>query len=95
MTTDKLLGFLSNCPLLEHIDILSCRHRNEQNLSISLPSLRTYTETTFGQVCPFTVLNVLSLPPFCSVTLRFQNGGIKWKPIKYSLISRVRVTWPR
>ena len=75
--TYKLLSFLDNCPLLEHIDI-SCRgkSRNEQDLVVSLPNLRTCTETTSGQVCSLTVLNALSLPPFCSVTLKFWNSGM-------------------
>ena len=72
--TDKLLRFLDNCPLLEHIDILSGGHCNGQDLVVSLPNLRTYTETTSKNQPPLTVLDMLSLPPFCSVTLRFQDG---------------------
>ena len=72
---DKLLGFLDNCPSLEHIDIFyifyAGGHRSKHDLAVSLPNLRSYTETTFGNVCPLSVLNMLSLPPFCSVTLKF------------------------
>ena len=78
--TDALLCFLNNCPLLEHINIFySSGHQNGRDLIVSLPNLRTYTETTFRQACPLTVLNMLSLPPFCSVTLRSQDGktGVK------------------
>ena len=74
--TDKLLSFFDNCPLLEHIDIFYMDERQSgHDLVASLPSLRTYTQTTFGNACSLAVLNMLSLPPFCSVTLRFQNGG--------------------
>ena len=72
---DKLLKFLNNCPLLEHIDVFYLdRHRCEQDPTLSLPNLRTYTETTSDSniTYPLTVLNKLSLPPFCSVTLRLQ-----------------------
>ena len=70
----KLITFIDNCPLLEHIDIsyvdrLPIRH----DLVVSLPHLRTYTQTTFANVCFLTVLNALSLPPSCSITLRFRN----------------------
>ena len=72
--TDALLSFLDNCPLLEHIDLFySDGHQSEQDLVVSLPNLRTYAEITVGQVCPLTVLNNLSLPPSCSVTLIFRN----------------------
>lgn len=68
---DMLIRFLDNYPLLEHINIsyadgLPSKH----DLVISLPSLRTYTQTSFNEVCSLTVLNALSLPPSCSVTLR-------------------------
>ena len=69
----KLLIFLGNCPLLELIDILYWDELLPEQDPISLPYLRTYTESTFDQVCPLTVLNMLSLPPFCSVTLRSQD----------------------
>ena len=72
---DKLLGFLDNCPSLEHIDIFyrfyEGGHRSKHDLVVSLPNLRSYTETTFGNVCLLSVLNMLSLSPFCSVTLKF------------------------
>ena len=72
--TSTILSFLDNCPFLEHIDILSDERWDKQDSVVPLPNLRTYTETTFGQVCPVTVLNMLSLPPFCSVTLRSHFG---------------------
>ena len=71
--TSTILGFLDNCPLLEHIDILSDERWDKQDSVVSLPNLCTYTETTFDQVCPTTVLNMLSLPLSCLVTLRPQN----------------------
>ena len=79
--TDKLLSFLDNYPLLEHIDIsYKDRFRNKRDLVVSLPNLRTYTETAFDGECPLTVLNMLSLPPFCSVTLKFRNCGTTAEP---------------
>jgi hypothetical protein len=73
--TDKLISFLDSCPLLEHIDISYVDGlRSKHDLIVSLPSLRTYTQTTFGEMSS-AVLNTLSLPPFCSVTFRFQNDG--------------------
>ena len=70
----ELLNFLDNCPLLEHIDLFYSHGQwREQDLVVSLPNLRTYTEATLLQECPLTVLNNLSLPPSCSVTLRFQS----------------------
>jgi len=69
--TAKLLIFLSDCPLLEHIDI---SYPNTEELVsdpvVSLPSLRTYTQTDFGEKCSLTLFDAVSLPPFCSVTLR-------------------------
>ena len=64
---------MGNCPLLELIDILYWDELLPEQDPISLPNLRTCTESTFDQVCPLTVLNMLSLPPFCSVTLRSQD----------------------
>ena len=76
---DKLLGFLDNCPLLEHIDIFYRfyvgGHRSKHDLAVLLPNLRSYTETIYWDVCPLLVFNMLSIPPFCSVTLRFRCGG--------------------
>ena len=70
----ELLNFLDNCPLLEHIDLFYPHgQRREQDLVVSLPNLRTYTEATLLQECPLIVLNNLSLPPSCSITLRFQS----------------------
>ena len=71
---DRLVSFLGNCPLLQHINISYVSgDESKHDLVVSLPSLRTYTETTFDYTCPLTVFNALSLPPFCSVTLRFQD----------------------
>ena len=71
---DRLIGFLNDCPLLQHINISYVGGlRSNHDLVVSLPSLQTYTETTFDDACPLTVLNALSLPPFCSVTLRFRG----------------------
>ena len=74
---NHLLGFLDNCPLLEHIDIFfpNSGGRGKHDLVVSLPRLRTFTQTTFDQVFPLTVFNMLSLPAFCSVTLRFRDRG--------------------
>lgn len=75
-TAGSLISFLGSCPLLEHIDISYAGGiRGRHNLVVSLPNLRTYTETTFDDPCPLTVFNALSLPPSCSVTLRFQDGS--------------------
>ena len=72
--TDGLISFLGNCPLLEHIYLFySDEHQSEQDLVVSLPNLRTYTESTFDNYCPLTLLNMLSLPLSCSITLRCQN----------------------
>ena len=70
---NEFLNFLGGCPLLEHIDF---SHEDwhpwgKADLVVSLPSLRTYTQTALGGVCSPTVINALSLPPFCSVALRF------------------------
>ena len=71
-----LVDFLDNCPLLEHIDISYVdSSRNESDLVVSLPSLRTYTQTTFGKTHSLTVFDKLSFPPSCSVTLGLQIDG--------------------
>ena len=73
---DNLLSFLGNCLLLEHIDIESCAKKQDQDghkLVVSLPNLRTYTQTTFDEACPLAVLNGLSLPSFCSIKLIFHS----------------------
>ena len=77
LNVDELLGFLDSCPLLEHIDILYVGElpRDKPDLVVSLPCLRTYMQTTPGGVGSPTVLNALSLPPFCSITFRSQDGG--------------------
>jgi len=72
---DRLISFLNECPHLQHLNISYVGGlQNNHDLVVSLPSLQTYTETTFDDVCPLTVLNALSLPPFCSVTLRFRGN---------------------
>ena len=76
INTEKLIVFLNDCPLLEHIDISYVDKfglGTKSDLVVSLPSLRTYTQTDFGEVCPLTVFNTFSFPPFCSVTLRSQD----------------------
>jgi len=75
--TGDLISFLDNYPLLEHLDICYVRYepRNEHDLVISLPSLRTYTQTTLCKADSLMVFNKLSLPPFCSVTLRCKTHG--------------------
>ena len=66
-----LPSFLNNCPVLEHIDISYVgEFLKSQDLVVSLPNLLTYTETVYDQAYPITLLNMLSLPPLCSVTLR-------------------------
>jgi len=72
----KLIYFLDNCPLLEHIDISYVEgHEGRHDLVVSLPNLRTYTQTTSGQEDVLGVLNMLSFPPFCSVKLRFPDSS--------------------
>ena len=74
--TNDLIVFLNDCPLLEHIDICYLNTPGlgtQSDLVVSLPNLRTYTQTGFGEVCPLTVFNMLSIPPFCSVTLRSRD----------------------
>ena len=68
------LVFLGHCPLLEHIDTSYCVIFDDLHYpTASLPKLRTYTETTFGGEHSLAVLNKLSHPPSCSVTLRSLN----------------------
>ena len=74
---DKVLGFLDNHPLLEHLDLSYYdEYRGELGLAVSLPSLRTYTQTIFGRECSLEVLNGLSLSPFCSITLRLRGRTV-------------------
>jgi len=69
-----LICFLDSCPLLEHIDISYVEgHEGRHDLVVSLPNLRTYTQTTSGGEHVLGVLNMLSFPPFCSVKFRFPN----------------------
>ena len=73
---DKLISFLNNCPLLQHINLSYVDGtQSNHDLVVSLPSLQTYTETTFDDACPLTVFNALSLPPSCSVALRFRDDN--------------------
>ena len=72
--TDTIVDFFSNCPLLEHINIFYAHEYQGERDLVSLPCLRTYTENTLNEVCPLTVLNTLSLPPSCSVTLGSRTG---------------------
>ena len=73
-----LPSFLNSCPLLEHIDIsYEGEFPRDQDLVVSLPNLRTYTETIYDRVYPITLLNMLSLPPLCSVTLRSKSSETK------------------
>jgi len=73
---NRLIKFLNECPLLQHINISYLGGlRSNHDLVVSLPNLQTYTETTFDGACPLTVFNALSLPPFCSVTLRFRGDS--------------------
>ena len=71
-----LAGFLGNCPLLEHVDIsYGDSFQIGSDLVVSLPNLRTYTQTTFRKTHSLMVFDKLSLPPSCSVTLRLQIDG--------------------
>ena len=78
---DELVRFLNNCPLLEHIDVCydSTRCFGE-GLVMSLPNLRTYTQTTIDDACFPSVLDMFSIPPLCSITLRFRYGGSGFLP---------------
>ena len=79
-----LPSFFNNCPLLEHTDIsYENKFLEFQDPVVSLPNLRTYTETTDDQVYPITLLNVLSLPPFCSITLR---SGIRESEVEVDAV---------
>ena len=68
---DPLLEFLDNCPLLEDIDI---SYWSESPCSrdqlVSLPNLRTYRQAIRCGHYTLKLLNMLSLPPSCSVTSR-------------------------
>ena len=68
-TIDKLLDFLDNCPLLEDIDIsYSNETSSSRNQLVSLPNLRSYTQTMHDAYYTLGLFDMLSLPPFCSVT---------------------------
>ena len=75
-TTPSILpSFLNNCPFLEHIDISYVgEFLKDEDLVVSLPNLRTYTESAYGNVYPVKLFNMLSLPPFCSVTMRSEES---------------------
>jgi hypothetical protein len=68
-TIDELLDFLDNCPLLEDIDISHAgESSSSRNQLVSLPNLRTYTQSMFDAYCALRLFDMLSLPPSCSVT---------------------------
>ena len=93
---NKLVRFLENCPLLQHINI-SCvqEPESEHDLVVSLPNLRTYTQTASGERDFLEVLNMFSLPPSCSVKLRFPGYGgttVRFKNPNYlAEIKRVKL----
>jgi len=80
---ERLLDFLHNCPLLEDLevshgfDFVSTRDQAAQ-----LPNLRSFTEITLHEgVYAFRVLDALSLPPPCSVTLKsWTHSYVKVEP---------------
>ena len=76
INVDELLNFLDGCPLLEHIDIFHPREplQGKPSLAVSLPNLRTYTQTAFGKAPSPTIFDALSLPPFCLITFRSQGA---------------------
>jgi len=68
---ELLLDFLHNCPLLEDLEVshefVFVSTRNQ----VQLPNLRSYMEIILRNgVYVFAVLDALSLPPPCSVTLK-------------------------
>jgi hypothetical protein len=70
ITIDQLLGFLDACTLLEHIEIsYDAQSASGRYQLVSLPNLRTYTQTMLGDVYTLEVLDMLSLPSSSSVTL--------------------------
>ena len=70
ITIDQLLGFLDACTLLEHIEIsYEAQSASGRHQLVSLPNLRTYTQTMLGDVYTLEVLDMLSLPSSSSVTL--------------------------
>ena len=66
---DALLEFLSNCPLLEDLEI--CRgadfYTRRNHDTVHLPHLRTYTHSS-GEDFYLGLYKMLSFPPSCSVT---------------------------
>lgn len=83
--TDELTDFLEDCPLLEHINIpYDFELEIEPDLVVSLPNLRTYTQTSLWKSSFLTVFNVLSFPSFCSITLRLQSDD-EPTPVGYML----------
>ena len=72
---DELLDFLDNCPLLEDIDISYADEiSSPRNQPVSLPNLRTYTQSMYGIYYNHTWFNMLSLPPSCLVTTTCRFG---------------------
>ena len=72
---DPLLEFLSNCPLLEHVDIsYVSESSSSRNQLVSLPNLRTYTQPMYDEYYTLRLFNMLSLPSSCSVTSKCFHG---------------------
>lgn len=74
---DRLLDFLYDCPLLESLEVSHVEgFVRPRNRAIPLPNLRSYKQGLLkdGVYTP-RILDVLSLPPSCSVTLisRFRS----------------------
>lgn len=68
-TIDEILDFLDGCPLLEDLDISYVNEiSSSRNRLVSLPNLRTYTQSMYDTYYALTLFDTLSLPPFCSVT---------------------------
>ena len=70
---DLLLDFLDSCPLLEDLyTSINSEYASPYSLNrlVSLPNLRNYTQRTYKDHHSLRLLNMLSLPPTCSVTVR-------------------------
>ena len=95
LDVDELLGFLGSCPLLEHIDIFYVDNflQGKPGLVAALPSLRTYTQATLDKLSSPTIINALSLPSFCSVTLRSRDGVLPYfdSPDYLAEIKRIKI----
>ena len=69
--TNDLSRFLGTCPLLEHMEIRWYEHITATPAKIiSLPNLRTFTHVVTNSEYTSVLLNALSLPPSCRVTLQ-------------------------